>query len=737
MGMTAPRSEFSLPPYPPDAAWRRLVAAIPRETFNDLPAATIGLFPSAWNCQLFWNADVSLPPTGHPLPLSVEQLDFLVDEDFPPGSAKISHRHVAWRLPCREALVQILFHTAEGEEPFVLAWLDGQGLLSGVEAGKSWLKPLPFWEGAETENEQKSHFLVAKQGLIMTSWALLMRSWDAWMAMLSQEMALSQMQAEGRRCRLVLRLADALSDQPDPDRFIDRLWTAAGEYGLASIQWWSPRFEARRVVDHQGPRWEKHARPNAMEIDCAQAGSSLQYADRHADIMPGRTRWRLCVPVNNDEKIAGGGVISFTADRRFAIEESDAFEQCASFLERALRSVDERVNQAQQTSLREMELSHSLEALVHEVERTKRNELIQSSLFRIARLASDQAHAKDFYVKVHAIVAGLVKADTFGVLLEDPDDENASLLLDYLEDNPGDQTQQNQAGENKHAKLALALSHQARQRKSPVLAHDPRKGSAAGSWIAAPLIDEGKAIGALCLRAGEGYVHTSADLDALSLCAQQVAHAINRQRAVALLEERVAERTAELRIQQVHAERQALHDPLTDLPNRRHLEIRLEQIRTSSREGEPLVLMFIDLDRFKTVNDLHGHAAGDVVLVEVSRRMSANLRPSDFIARLSGDEFVVLLQPAGDVSTSQQVAERLIQFVSQEVQISPDVQTNVGCSIGWTTVHSGEDLDPDLILSRADHAMYQAKHAGRGRAIMFNWQDETIISDSLDQDIDR
>jgi diguanylate cyclase (GGDEF)-like protein len=559
------------------------------------------------------------------------------------------------------------------------------------------------------------------------------------MAQQAQDVAVAQQQAEGRRCRLVLRLADALSDQPDPDRLLDRLWTAAGEYGLVSIQWWSPRFEARRVVDAQGPRWERQARPNAMEIDCAQAGSALQYADRQAEVMPGRARWRLCIPVNEDQRIAAGGVLSFTADRRFTLEESDAFEQCAGFMERAMRNVDERIEQVQQVAQRESELKHSLEALVQEVERTRRNEALQTALFQIARLASDQAHAHNFNAKVHSILGGLMRVDTLAILLEDgdatsgaadsPEDDRLELayLADGLPDNAAPlSAEATEASEalQKHGRLATALAHQATRRRAPVLARDPRRGAAAGSWMAAPLLDEGRAIGALCLRASEGHSHGAEDLDILALCAQQVAHAINRQRAVALLEDRVALRTAELREQQAAAQRQALHDPLTDLPNRRHLEQHLEEALECARTGTPLVLMFLDLDHFKAVNDQFGHAAGDAVLVEASKRLAACLRPCDFVARLSGDEFIVLIQPADDNVGAQRVGDRLIKCVGQPITLEDGKQAQVGCSIGWTRVAEGANVDELTaagLLARADQAMYTAKRSGRGKAISFEW----------------
>lgn len=704
-------------PYPPDPAWRRVAQVKIKDHQCDLPEATVGLFPNVWKPQIFWNPDPNMPPLSHPLPPRPDQLDLLGDQDMEMGQARLTPGHVAWYLPCQETLVQILFSTPKGQEHRVLAWLDGQGLLSDVTYGPGWTGHHKLWVGAETREELEAHFLVSRQGHYTTSWTMVFRAWEAWMAKQGKSNALAQQQAEGRRCRLVLRLSDALSDYPQPDRFMDRLWVAAGEYGLVSIHWWAPRYEARRVIDSQGPRWERPARPNAMEIDCAQAGSALQYSDRQAEVLPGRTRWRLCVPVNEGNEVAGAGVLSFTADRRFTIEESDALEHCAGFLERALRGLDERVLMDQQTMIRENELRQSLNALRQEVERTRRNEATQSALFEIAKLASEQAHSSNFNEKVHAIVGALVRADTFAMLLSNPQCQQGvgkQMSLVYLKNS------QDGPRADEHSRLATALAHQAAQRRAPIMAKDPKKDHTAETWLAAPLLDEGKAIGALCLRAEEGYGHQPEDLDLLALCSQQVAHAISRQRAVALLEARVAERTHELRQQQALAERQALHDPLTDLPNRRHLEQRLTEALEQVGQGKSMALMFLDLDYFKAVNDEFGHAAGDTVLVEASERMKRGIRPSDFVARLSGDEFIILIQPANDKKSTQIMADRLCELVSEPITITKTQKAQVGCSIGWTMVEQIDEMTPQALLARADEAMYAAKRGGRGRAVSFD-----------------
>lgn len=682
-----------------------------------------------------------MPPVSYPLPPRPEQLALLGNQDMRMGEARLSPGHVAWCLPCQETLVQVLFTVAPGQEHKVLEWLDGQGLLSDITYSPQWSGRLGRWKGALTDEELQVRFIVARQENYSTAWTMAFRAWEAWMARQSRKSAQAQRQAEGMRCRLVLRLSDALSDYPDPDRFMDRLWVAAGEYGLVSIHWWSPRFEARRIIDAQGSRWERPARPNAMEIDCAHAGCALQYSDRQAEVMPGRTRWRLCVPVNERHKIAGAGVLSFTADRRFTMEESDAFEQCAGFLERALRSLDERVALDRQTSLREEELHRSLNALRKEVERTKRNEAIQAALFQIARLASEQAHSRNFNERVYEILRDLIRVDTLAILLaegqEDGPAQPEKLSLVYLREQElaeaGNDVPEERRKEivDSRSRLAAALAHQTTQRRAPILARDPRKGESAESWMAAPLLDEGQPIGALCLRAGEGFGHRPEDLDVLTLCAQQVAHAISRQRAVALLEARVAERTYELKQQQAIAERQALHDPLTDLPNRRHLEQRLARALEEVNAGKPMVLMFLDLDHFKSVNDQYGHAAGDAVLIESGKRMIKGLRSSDFVARLAGDEFIVLIQPAGDDLAIQKVADRLCVSLSQPVILAGGREARVGCSIGWTRVVCAKTMTAETLLEKADQAMYAAKREGRGRAVAFDLEEGRVIANPV------
>ena len=176
----------------------------------------------------------------------------------------------------------------------------------------------------------------------------------------------------------------------------------------------------------------------------------------------------------------------------------------------------------------------------------------------------------------------------------------------------------------------------------------------------------------------------------------------------------------------------AFHDTLTGLPNRRMLGDRLSQaMAASKRSGLYCALMFLDLDHFKQVNDLYGHALGDSLLVEVARRLTKDLREVDTVARFAGDEFVVLLcELSSDknmsIGQARVVAEKIRTSVQvpYELQISQDgpgqttVQHQCSASIGVVTFLGSNDSQTD-VLRWADASMYAAKDAGRNGVQFF------------------
>ena len=161
----------------------------------------------------------------------------------------------------------------------------------------------------------------------------------------------------------------------------------------------------------------------------------------------------------------------------------------------------------------------------------------------------------------------------------------------------------------------------------------------------------------------------------------------------------------------------ALEDPLTRLANRRALLDRLGVVlRKSERNGLPGALLFIDLDDFKQINDLQGHDAGDAVLLEVARRLRLQIREADTLARIGGDEFVVLLDeleadPVAAQSHAEAVAAKLVDAL-RRITIGNSV---CSASVGLT-LFVGHALTREQLLARADTAMYQAKTAGKNRS---------------------
>jgi diguanylate cyclase (GGDEF)-like protein/PAS domain S-box-containing protein len=163
---------------------------------------------------------------------------------------------------------------------------------------------------------------------------------------------------------------------------------------------------------------------------------------------------------------------------------------------------------------------------------------------------------------------------------------------------------------------------------------------------------------------------------------------------------------------------QANFDTLTNLPNRRLFGDRLEQgIKLAMREGHSLALLFIDLDRFKEVNDTFGHHMGDELLKEAARRIISCVRDSDTVARLGGDEFVAILTELGDLSGIDMVANKIIDSLGEPYQVGEDL-SYVTASIGITVYPDDAETAEDL-LRNADQAMFSAKENGRNRYSYF------------------
>jgi diguanylate cyclase (GGDEF)-like protein len=163
---------------------------------------------------------------------------------------------------------------------------------------------------------------------------------------------------------------------------------------------------------------------------------------------------------------------------------------------------------------------------------------------------------------------------------------------------------------------------------------------------------------------------------------------------------------------------EALHDPLTGLANRALCRERLiHALARTSRDDGAAGVLFIDLDDFKTVNDLYGHAAGDALLIALARRLVATVRPADTVARLGGDEFVIVCEDI-DEHTAIALGHRLTEAIHEPLDVD-GIEHRLSASIGIALGAAGRQ-DPDALLADADAAAYRAKAEGRGRVEVFD-----------------
>ncbi|QRY80645.1 EAL domain-containing protein [Pseudomonas sp. PDNC002] len=180
-------------------------------------------------------------------------------------------------------------------------------------------------------------------------------------------------------------------------------------------------------------------------------------------------------------------------------------------------------------------------------------------------------------------------------------------------------------------------------------------------------------------------------------------------------------------ITELHEHRRQLeyvahYDPLTHLPNRVLLTQRLQQaMARTQRQNSKLAVAYLDLDGFKSINDLYGHETGDRVLALVAQRMKLTLREGCVLSRLGGDEFVVIIADLEELDDSLPILERLLLIVSQPIPVD-SICANVSASIGVSYFPQAADIGGDQLLRQADQAMYQAKLAGKSRFHVFDAQ---------------
>jgi len=332
-------------------------------------------------------------------------------------------------------------------------------------------------------------------------------------------------------------------------------------------------------------------------------------------------------------------------------------------------------------------------AVAHDITERKRAETLQATLFAISEAAHEAEDLPTLFTQIHRIVGTLLPASNFFVALYDEDKDELSFpyFVD-AHDAPPEPRRLNSgtlSAEVIRSGKALLLTTESGE--TPAAVERAAIGTPALDWLGVPLKTGKRSIGALVVQSYSGDVrYTTHDKTLLQFVSTQVAAAIVRTQLFARL---------------LHA---AGHDPLTGLANRGLFEDRLRSVLARVRRDHArFALLYIDLDKFKDVNDFHGHATGDLMLQEVARRLTQCVRESDTVARMGGDEFVVLLNNVVLPLHATHVAVKIRDALSLPFRLGDHILQSTP-SIG-IAVYPEDGDSMATLLHHADSSMYESK----------------------------
>lgn len=336
-----------------------------------------------------------------------------------------------------------------------------------------------------------------------------------------------------------------------------------------------------------------------------------------------------------------------------------------------------------------------------------RAESMQAAMYAISEAAHEAKDLVALFRRIHGIVAELLPAGHFVIALRDDQSDTPHFPYGFGEDDAGSKPD-----------LAVIEPFCARiiHGGEPMPSHDTADATDDGdggarAWLGVPLRSQRGIVGALAIRHRPGAApYSDKDRELLQFVSTQIATAIERKQA-------------EIRLQHL-----ALHDVLTGLPNRELFRDRLNTalIRAQRQQGR-MALLYIDLDEFKEVNDGFGHAIGDLLLRQVANRLTSCVRESDTVARIGGDEFVIVLDEIGAPEDAALVAAKIRAVLASPFELAHH-RVPISSSIG-IAVHPEDGADSETLKRRADAAMYEDKCCGEegrsGSAPLGPWNNAT------------
>ncbi|MEW6989666.1 EAL domain-containing protein [Colwelliaceae bacterium 6441] len=466
------------------------------------------------------------------------------------------------------------------------------------------------------------------------------------------------------------------------------------------------------------------------------------------------------------------GVISLQSyDKKLYFDDRDCqlLEFIAEHLVTAIDRVSSRELLEKNIRQRTQKLTATNAKLQQEIAERQKAVKMHKALLSISELSASGKDINSFYQTLHGEVNSLLPAENLYIaLLSDKGDE---LSFPYYQDEKSSNPKPRFLA-NGVTELAIKtglpmlitegnvciLSEQGTINKQKFTLSYPDN-KLAKAWLGSPLIENGKIIGVLAIQHyQDAHAYQYCDLELIRFVSQHIASAIMRKKAQEdvqqsheKLEKVVNQRTQELQAtnlnlrmqieERIKAEEQlyfeAHHDALTKLPNRAMFSDRLSYALTHLKRhpNHRFAVLFIDLDRFKVINDTLGHHAGDEFLIEIAARLSDCVRDNDILARLGGDEFVILLDSLQSQDDVEEVASRIISAIEQPFDLEGHtLYSNASIGIARCASHYN---DANEILRDADAAMYQAKSLGRGRYVFFDesMREQLIASMTLEQEL--